>query len=84
MEKQELAPELAKVYAIVRQYSEMAIELSNGHKALLDALCERDPSFALVYMNHLEAIRDGEQGRDNAAKLALFDQVIEAMKLGNL
>ena len=41
MEKHELAQELAKVYAIIRQYAEMALELTNGHKALLDALCER-------------------------------------------
>ena len=84
MDRQELAPELAKAYTIIRQYAEMALELMNGHKAILDALCERDPNFAMAYMKHLEAARRGEQGQDNLARLAVFDQVIEAMKAGNL
>jgi DNA-binding FadR family transcriptional regulator len=84
MEKHELAQELAKVYAIIRQYAEMALELTNGHKALLDALCERDPNFALTYMKHLEAAQSGEHAQGNAQRLAVFDLVIEAMKSGNL
>jgi DNA-binding FadR family transcriptional regulator len=84
MEKQELAPILAKVYLMIRQYAEMALELSNGHKALLDALCERDPNLALVYMKHLEDIQTGEQGQGNALLFAAFDQAIAAVKLGNL
>lgn len=82
MEKQELGPELAKVYTIIRQYAEMAIELSNGHTALLNALCERDPNFALTYMKHLEATQSGEHAQGNSQRLAVFDLMIEAVKSG--
>jgi hypothetical protein len=84
MKKSDLAPMMAKTYVAIRQHLEMSLELTCGLKAVIDVLEDRNPGFALAYTDKLQEIKEGELGKRMAADLAAIDQVIEAMRSGQL
>lgn len=83
MKKSDLAPIMAKTYVAIRQQLEMSLELTCGLKAVVDTMEDRNPGFALAYTEKLQEIKE-DLGKRMAADLAVIDQVIEAMRSGQL
>lgn len=84
MKKSDLAPIMAKTYVAIRQQLEVSLELTCGLKAVIDVLEDRNPGFALAYTEKLQEIKEDDLGKRMAADLAVIDQVIEAMRSGQL